>query len=500
VTLVLRHSLAHLVARIATLAAGIVAIPLVTLTLGSEALGLVGVYATLQAILSLFDLGLPVAANHRLAVMVGQNAAAVQQAAFVRTLETLFWALVAVFLVVGFGLRGLLADSWLNVAVLPRATVDSALILMIAATAIRFPVAFYANVLFAYDRHFFPNAVTAASAVLRVVVSLVALVGFNVGIAGFFVIHLIVSIAEVGLLAGGVWRQQGHRLISPKFSMLHDIRAMAGGLTLVSLTAVALSQIDKIILSKLLSLGDFGLYSAGYTMAAGLVALSYPVGNAVFPQLSRSLDAKDGAAARIIQAASELTILILVPLGCVLIMQAEPLLRLLFLVKTMPDALASILPLMMLGAVAQGFVTLPHLFQVAAGRVSTVVWINVGLLIPYGAGILVATAKGGVLGAAAAFAALNVVRLLLHWIVLTSNRQTRSIWLPAIGMALASVAAGLILADVSTMIGIADSGVAIIALLSVPALAVAAILIMPVSRERLFAFYRAGTLGSRSKS
>ncbi len=489
----LRNSIAHLIARIAGLGAGIVAIPLVTLTLGTEALGLVGVYATLQAMLGLFDLGLPMAVNHRLAVMIGREAAPAERAVLVRTLETLFWALVALFFVIGFGLRAPLAESWLKVTILSPATVDTALGVMIAAVAIRFPVAFYTNVLFAHERHIFPNAVTAASAILRILVSVVALVWLNVGIVGFFVIQLIGSVAEVALLVGGVWRAQAHRWVRPRWAVFRDIGAMAGGLTLISLTAVVLSQIDKIILSKLLSLGDFGLYSAGYTLAAGLVALSYPVGSALFPQLSRNLDGKGVDTKRIVQTATELTILILVPLGCVMVMQAEPLLRLLFLVKPAPDALAGILPVMMLGGIAQAFVTLPHLFQVAAGRVATVVWINVGFLVPYGAGILVATATGGVSGAAAAFAVFNIARLLVHWSVLLANRHTQSSWRASIGMILASVAGGLILAGVPAMIGISGLGAIIAAVLSVAVLAVIAALTMPRARERLCALCEART-------
>ncbi len=145
-------------------AAGIVTIPFVTLTLGTEALGLVGVYSTLLAMLGLFDLGLPMAANHRLAVLIGRNAAPAEQAVLVRTLEMLFWGMGALFLVVGFGSRSLLASSWLNASVIPQPTVDAALAAMIATVAVRFPVSFYTNILFARDRHVFPNAVTAASA------------------------------------------------------------------------------------------------------------------------------------------------------------------------------------------------------------------------------------------------------------------------------------------------------------------------------------------------
>ncbi len=486
----LRNSLAHLIARIAVMGAGIAAIPLVTLTLGQEALGLVGLYATMQTMLGLFDLGLPVAVNHRLAVMIGRGRAPAAQAELVRTLEILFWIFVAVFFVAGFVLRGVLADHWLNFNDLSRTTVISAFVMMTAAAAIRFPVAFYSNVLYAYGRHIFPNVVTASVAVLRIVASLVALVEFDVGIIGFFLIQLLGSATEVALLAGGIWLRHPFGLAQPRWSVLYDIRALAGGLTLISLTAVALSQIDKIVLSKLLSLGDFGLYSAGYAVAAGLVALSYPVGNAVFPQLSRALDTGRADIKRIIRAATELTILIVIPIGCVVIMQAEPLLRLLFLVKPLPAALAIILPLFMAGAIAQSFVTLPHLYQVAAKRAMTVVWINAGFLIPYGIGILVTTAKGGIFAAAAAFAVFNVARLLVHWALLTADRAARSRWGDAIGLTLAASVAGPVLAAAPLAFEFQGAAAVVVAVLTVSALAFIAVLAMPHSRERLSIVYR----------
>lgn len=495
----LRNSLFHLVARIAALAAGIVTIPLVTLTLGTEALGLVGVYSILLAMLGLFDLGLPVAANYRLAVLIGRNAAPAEQAVLVRTLETLFWGMAAIFLVVGFGLRGLLASSWLNASALPQSTVDAALAAMVATVAVRFPVSFYSNVLFAHDRHIFPNVITSASAVLRIAVGAVALMGFDAGIVGFFYIQLIGSIIEVALLAFGVWKNQERWLIAPRLAVFREVGAMAGGLMLVSLSAVVLSQIDKIVLSKVLSLSNFGLYSAGYTLASGLMALSYPVGNAIFPQLSRALDAGSAIARRIVQSAAELTILIVVPLGCVMLAQTEGVLLLLFLVKPLPATLAAILPLMMAGAIAQAFVTLPHLYQVADRRVMRVVWINSGFLIPYGIGIPFAAANGGVYGAAAAFAIFNIARLLVHWSFLIADPRSRLMWLPAIGATSATVVAGLVFAGVPLVAGVSGVGAILVAIASVLVLEALLSIAMPVSRQRILAFLNAGIWPTRTK-
>ncbi len=69
----------------------------------------------------------------------------------------------------------------------------------------------------------------------------------------------------------------------------------------------------------------------------------YPVGNAIFPRLSRAIDAKSADTTRIIRAATELTALIIIPIGSVLIVRVQSrCLQLLFLVKPVPATLASI--------------------------------------------------------------------------------------------------------------------------------------------------------------
>lgn len=174
-----------------------------------------------------------------------------------------------------------------------------------------------------------------------------------------------------------------------------------------------------------------------------------------------------------------------------MVAQSEPVLGLLFLAKPTPGALANILPLMMLGGIAQGFVTVPHLFQVADGRVATVAWINIFFIVPYTALILIAARADGVQGGAAAFAAFNIVRLLVHWAVLSQSPRTAMTWRPAIVLTIAATAGGLVLASVPMLFEAHGPVAIVIAVLSVPALAVLAALAMPISRERLVTLRRA---------
>ncbi len=353
------------------------------MTLGTESLGVAGAYVTLQGMVGLFDLGLPMATNHQLAVLVNRRASPAEKAAFIRSVEILFWAMAVLFLMLGFFTHRWLAESWFKVEIISPTVVSTSLLLIVTAVAVRFPVAFYSNVLFGLDRHVYPNIVIAALAVLRTAIAVVALKEFGIGLIGFFIIQLVFNLAEVALLATGVWYRNNHRLAAPDWKQLRHIARTSSLLMAIALISVILAQADKIILSNRLSLADFGIYVAAYTLASGLIALSYPVGNTVFPQLSQNLDRRQhDAVARLVRLGSEMTILLVVPLGAVIVMQPRAALDLLFLVRPVPGELAGILPLMMLGGMAHAFVTLPHMFQISTGKPAILFWINLFFLIP----------------------------------------------------------------------------------------------------------------------
>ena len=66
---------------------------------------------------------------------------------------------------------------------------------------------------------------------------------------------------------------------------LRPVRKMMGSLTGLSLTAIAMSQLDKIVLSRIVTLDVFGVYSASYSIAMGLLPIAYSIGNASFPEI-----------------------------------------------------------------------------------------------------------------------------------------------------------------------------------------------------------------------
>ena len=311
--------------------------------------------------------------------------------------------------------------------------------LIFVAVAIRFPVAFYSNVLFGQRRHFYPNMVTSTAAVARIAAAIVALVEFKVGIVGFFVIQLIANVGEVALLAAGAWWRNGWLSARPQRHLLRKLTPRLGSFFSISLAGAALAQIDKVLLSKMLPLSDFGIYVAGYTLAAGLVALSYPIGNAAFPQLTRDIvEGKSSAVTRMLTSAMELTILLVVPIASVIVARPDAALHILFVAHAFPMGLAQILPLMILGGLAQSLVTLPHMFGIAAGRLHRIFWINALLIVPFAVAIWFGARTFGLEGAAGAFALMSLVRLGAYWAAIRTGAGQERAWLR--GMVSAGVA------------------------------------------------------------
>lgn len=76
-----------------------------------------------------------------------------------------------------------------------------------------------------------------------------------------------------------LWRNLGLPGHTPRirFSILRGTMGFAGGMTGITLTSIALTQMDKLVLSHTLAMKDFGIYVLSGTLAAGLYMVISPL-------------------------------------------------------------------------------------------------------------------------------------------------------------------------------------------------------------------------------
>ena len=132
-----------------------------------------------------------------------------------------------------------------------------------------------------------------ALATLRGVGAVLILVAVSPTIEAFFLWQALISVLSVMCLGSGV-----HRILPPapaRFSLatLLPVWRFASGMTGITLLALLLTQVDKLLLSRLLSLQEFGYYSLASMVAGALYLLITPISAALFPKMVQLVSLRD---------------------------------------------------------------------------------------------------------------------------------------------------------------------------------------------------------------
>src|SRR5205814_9594405 len=111
----------------------------------------------------------------------------------------------------------------------------------------------------------------------------------------------------VGILAAGLYSSLPPATRPAKFSgeALLRVRAFAGGMVAVTALSIVLTNLDKVLLSRIVSLESFGYYALATTVAGAMYMLVIPLDNAIYPRLVElsTVDETDSFASLYLQSA-----------------------------------------------------------------------------------------------------------------------------------------------------------------------------------------------------
>jgi O-antigen/teichoic acid export membrane protein len=216
--------------------------------------------------------------------------------------------------------------------------------------------------------------------------------------------------------------------------MLRELWRYAAGMTGISATSIILTQTDKLILSKVLSLEAFGYYSLAWRLAAGLYYLIGPVSTAFFPRFSQlaATGSKEDLAGLYHRGCQLMSVAVL-PATAILTLFPGQLLQLWTRDPLIVSNSSTILGVLALGTALNGVMGLPAALQFAHGWTRLVLVFNaIAVLLLAPLTYLMATRYGG-LGAAGVWLVLNagyvvVMLQLMHKRLLPGHLAT---WIKA---------------------------------------------------------------------
>lgn len=411
-----KNLLANVVGRIWAGLIGLVFIPLYIRYLGIEAYGLIGFFIVMQAWLVLLDMGMTPTLNREMARF---STGAHTPQSIRELLRSLEFVVITLGVLSGFviwGASGWLASDWLRADELPVSTVAQAIAIMGGVAVLRLIEGIYRGALLGLQKQVFFNLAYSLIETVRAVGAIGILAWVSPSIEAYFVWQGLVSVAAVLVLAAATYRHLPPAELPVRFSRqaLSGIRQFVMGMMAYMFLAVLQTQIDKILLSRLLSLQDFGYYSLAAAVAAALIVLINPITQAFFPRFSELVArGDDEQLVGNYHLAAQLVSTFAAPAALLLLLYGEDLLFFWSGDRGLAGQVAPILALLAVGTLLNCMMHVPFITQFAYGRLDITVKTNftaVCVLVP---AIYLATRHFGAIGAACVWASINAGYILV---------------------------------------------------------------------------------------
>lgn len=361
--------------------------PLYLHFVGAEALGIIAAYASIQAIITLFDGSLAPSLTRQLVKSRVDNQEWGKSFDLFKTMEIIYWALALIAGLLFAATVPLISNYWLNPEQLAHGELETALLIAAAGLTLQWPSTLYVSGLVGMEKQTLLAGVGTVASTLKVVFTVLALYYLTPSVITIFVIGTLFNMLQTLLMRhlfiGTLPKHPDHKA-KYDVDLIKEVWRFSGGLSLITVTSVVLSQADKIAFSKLLDLSDFGYYSIATSIANSLFIVSGAMFSVTFPKLSELILSKQIQGLRnYYHLASQALALLIFPASAVIIFYAEDLLFVWTHNATVATQGATLLPLFIVGNLINCALSVPYTLQLSNGLTKVVFMANMLALCIY---------------------------------------------------------------------------------------------------------------------
>lgn len=408
--------------------APILALPWYLAALGSKQFGLIGFIVMLQALLGLLDAGMGQALVREIAVRLdpaggGRSSAASLLFGF----ERLYW----LFALCAGGITLLLADAiashWLNLGGLSAASGREAIYGAAFIFAAQFPGSVYRSLLVGADAQIALNGIMLGGALARHAGGVIVVLVWPT-LSAYLIWHASIALLETLVRGRWAWRTLNVKRSQTKWEIetLRPVWKMVAGLSGAVWLGALTVQMDKIILSRMVTIEQFGYYTIAATVAVGMLQLVYPLIQAALP---RAVQLRaEPAALRNLSIKLAGLIGLLTALGALIFMVAGEWLLGIWLRNA--EAVAIVYPLLsvlLLGTALNAFYNVGYINWIAHEKIYRVLQVNILALALSIALIPALIVWQGTAGAAFGWLAINLIGFMfsLEWLKRKQDERNR---------------------------------------------------------------------------
>ena len=427
-----RNIIASVLSQAYVVLLGIAVVPIYLDLLGAEGFGLVGFFTVVQALFNLLDAGLTATVARETARLRGGASNPERFGRLFAALEVLFGIIAlagAAALVIA---ADYVAYHWLNVETLAVDDVRIALQLMALAVALRWVSGVYRGLVSGTERLVWLSGFSAIFGTLRFVGVIPVMHVAGATTTVFFCFQMVLAVVELAglyLKTGAVF-PGGERVfkVAGLRELLRPIFRFSATAAITTAVWGLVTQMDRLLLSKLLPLAEFAYFTLGVVVAGGLIAIIGPVGSALLPRLAALEGAgDDGGMISVYRKTTRLVAAMVGLFGGMMFYYSRPLLLVWTGDAELSEKAAPILGYYALGNAAFCLSAFAYYLQYAKGDLDLHLIGNLGFLLVLVPVLYVIASALGAVGAAYTWFGLNCAYLLL-WVPLVQRRFVSGLW------------------------------------------------------------------------
>tara|TARA_B110000879_G_scaffold212963_1_gene312255 strand:+ start:5180 stop:6706 length:1527 start_codon:yes stop_codon:yes gene_type:complete len=266
---------------------GIVIFPSYLNYLGPESFGLIGFFTMISTWLMMLDVGLSQTISRESARLRSTRKELIEFKLVLRSVESIFFVIALITAVlVGFYSKKI-AENWLQLESLNYVDVSYCVALMGLMFACKWLVGLYKGALNGFEQQVWVNGFWVIINSFKFIGGFCLIKYYSTDIVIYFTYQFSIFLCELFIVNRKVYKELPIDKVFKKPSILR-IKRIAPFALAIAFTSglwILVTQVDKLLLSNILPLREYGFFSLVVILSGGLMMLSAPIGTAIRPRL-----------------------------------------------------------------------------------------------------------------------------------------------------------------------------------------------------------------------
>lgn len=401
-----RNIIANYLGKIWAIVSVYIFIPLYIKLLGIESYAVINFYSVLLVIMFFADAGLSATLNREIARSDDRK----YLRNLLYTIEILYFLVLLIVVLAICLLSDTLAKNWLHSDSIPISSVSYYIKIMGFCIAFQFATTLHNSGLMGFQKQVLSNGIQISWNITRSGLVVIPLY-FIPSLSTFFLWQLVVNIVFFLLTRFYLWREL--RASDPPnfdFKVIKVVGRFALGMMLMSVISSANSQIDKLVISKILSLTQFGYYSIASVLAQSPLILVTPISVAILPVITKLSEEKSNEKlCKIFHKYSFIVSTLASSLTVVLFIYTKDFVLIWTHDSYIAETTNKITKVLLVGGAFLAFQYMPYYLALANGHTKTNVRLGITIVICIIPSLFYCVSHYGLIGATIPWLFLNVV-------------------------------------------------------------------------------------------